>query len=278
MKTRESERKMRMGCKKLVCALLSCTMLCACTSTKSVEKQSNKKQYVKTDQFTSALIDSTDYKGKWIKIEGKVKLGPEVSGKQGYLVKYVPAQRRYFFFKTDKDLGYQPGDYVKVEGQIGKDTNLVNSSGNALSITTITHAKVSDGSYKDVEVPTYCTNKPKEPKQTIDGITMKVSKVEYANQETRVYVSIENNSDQPIYYDPNYIILQQDGTHINSDVLSSSYEKGNYPQLANAIEPHSKTSGIVVFSVISSEKDCDVITTLFTANLAGIDFTIHVNA
>ena len=80
MKTRESERKMRKGCKKLVCALLSCTMLCACTSTKSVEKQSNKKQYVKTDQFTSALIDSTDYKGKWIKIEGKVKLGPEVSG------------------------------------------------------------------------------------------------------------------------------------------------------------------------------------------------------
>lgn len=120
MKTRESERKMRMGCKKLVCALLSCTMLCACTSTKSVEKQSNKKQYVKTDQFTSALIDSTDYKGKWIKIEGKVKLGPEVSGKQGYLVKYVPAQRRYFFYKLIKILDTNQEIMSKWKGKSAK--------------------------------------------------------------------------------------------------------------------------------------------------------------
>lgn len=265
--------------KTVVCALLVCTCLTACQDSASLKKQtSEKKEYVAEENIVNVLIEPDTYKDQWVKLQGKITQGPDVDGKTGYMVQYVSEKNRYFFVQTKEDLGYQVGDYIKVTGQVDEEATMKNALGEDISLASICNAKVKDGSYIDIEVPTYRTNKPNEKSQTIDKVKVTVSKVEYANEETRVYVTVDNKSSQDLIYDANYIIIQQDDSVVYSDVLSSSYENGNYPTLDGTIAANSKSSGIVVFPVISSERDCDVVLSLYTTSYSSLDFTIHVNA
>lgn len=264
----------------VICALLVCACITGCQATtqSTTSKTKTKEKYISESKITNALIEPDSYKGKRIKIEGEVSQGPDVDGNTGYLVRYVSANNRYFFVQTDGDLGYQEGDYIKVVGTINEQISMKNVYGDDIPVASIGDAKVSDGSYIDIVMPTYRTNKPNEKTQTIDGVSVTLSKVEYAQEETRVYLSIDNQSQGAIYYDPSYVILQQDNAIIYPDTGSASYELGDYPQLNYTISVGSKSNGILVFSVISSEKDCDLALTLYTSSYASMDFSIHVNA
>ncbi len=271
---------MKREIRTVICALLVCVCITGCqaTTTSTTSKTKTKDKYISESKITNALIEPESYKGKWIKVEGEVSQGPDVDGKTGYMVRYVEAKNRYFFVQTDGDLGYQAGDYVKVVGKIDDEITMKNVYGDDIPVACITDAKVSDGSYIDIVMPTYRINKPNEKTQTIDGVSVTLSKVEYAQEETRVYLKINNQSDLAVYYAPSNVILQQEDAVVYPDTGSVSYELGKYPQLDSTIDPKSKSNGILVFSVISSEKDCDFAMTLYTSTYDELDFTIHVNA
>lgn len=114
-----------------------------------------------------------------------------------------------------------------------------------------------------------------------NGLTATIDKIEYADSETRIYLTISNNSENTISYGSYSIRLIQDGQQIEQDTTGESSYMGNYPQLSYEVAAGASTSGIVVFPAIDQTKDLQVIIPdVYSDNyeIEFTDFTIDVSA
>lgn len=106
--------------------------------------------------------------------------------------------------------------------------------------------------------PGYCL-KTILPNQTItqNDCSIRVDKVEFYNNKTKVYVTIENHSSHPFLFLDSLSEVRQEGktySSVQNDPIDAS------PQLW--LDPGSSTSGVISFEVVDFEQD-------FTVALSG---------
>ncbi len=268
---------MRRG-SKWILLILCFVLLCeGCASPINVVKSDgSKSNYVKAKKIESALIEPDNYIGKWIKVYGQITSGPQVDGANGYLVCYKGQGTRYFFVSTT-NVNFKVGDYIKVDAKINDIVTRKNAFGDDLPVAELSDAKITKTTYDKVEAPAYKTIKPKKSSQKIDGVQFEVKKVEYAESETRVYITVTNKTDYELYCASAYTVIQQGDTVINPNTSESIIEREGYDQIASSIDPGDSSSGIVLFSIVSPEKSSQVITSVFDSLGQEYDFTIDVN-
>ena len=103
--------------------------------------------------------------------------------------------------------------------------------------------KVEVSSYIDVVSPTIATAAAAQPTVDQNGYAVTLEKVELAEDETRLYVSITNNGTGNFsLYSFNSTIIQ-DGTQYESQF---NYD-ADYPELQTDIRPGVTTKGIMTF-------------------------------
>lgn len=254
--------------KKLLAVLLAATMALSITACgggdngNSSEKSSEpeKKEYIEDSEIVDMFANPADYKGKYVKLTGKIFNKPENDGENiAYQAWHdISAADKDFLFYLKDDDSFSMDDYVEVDGKITGTFKGENAFGTELTCPEIEAISVEKLSYIDAVVPTINEITPENAVSEQNGISLKVDKVEFAEKETRVYITETNSSSDNCSINVYDIKILQNGQQINQDSSSMSAYEGDYAELPYDLLAGASASGVLVFPAMDSSASFQV--------------------
>lgn len=217
-------------------------------SKKTESAKEEKKEYV--DNIGAVASKPDDYKGKYIKFYGIVSTVEEDDDFYGCQVYIDLDYNNSVLLEIPKDTISEvpkPDDFLNIDAKIedsrdGQTVMGVNSTWAYLKADSVEKTTYLD-SFGKAETTWEFTDK------SIDqsGIKVDVTKVEFAKDETRFYVTVTNNSsDAASLWTSSAKVIQ------NGQQKDQSYGNywGDYPEVSSDIIPGASSSGIMVFDAM----------------------------
>ena len=259
------ERKKEKAMKKKIIAIMLASMLAvsatACggsgaptSDTQNTTPEETEPEYVSETEISDVFANPDDYKGKYIKLSGKIFSGPDkADGYTAYQAWHDPknSEMDFVFGIADSEEDCSIDDYVVVDGQIVGTFEGTSVIGATIECPQIDAVSIEKQSYMDAVVPTVKELVPENAVSEQNGVSLKVDKIEFADAETRVYVTATNSSSDKFSLFTYSIMLVQNGQQIEQEYTNSIYE-GDYPELSSDILPNASSSGILVFPAMDS--------------------------
>lgn len=266
----------------LVVAMALSLTACSGNSDSSGNKsKEEKKEYVDENEISEVFSNPDKYKGKYIKLSGKIFNGPD---KEDDYVAYqawhdITNSNKDFVFGVEGDDSYVIDDYVMVDGKIAGAFEGENMMGGKVSCPLINAESIEKMSYMEAVVPTINEITPENAVSEQNGITLKVDKIEFAEKETRIYLTETNSSSDKFSFNIYDIKVIQNGQQISQDSSSMSIYDGNYSELPYDILPNASSSGVLVFPPIDSSASFQVYAEGYSDNweLEFSPFTIDIS-
>jgi hypothetical protein len=139
----------------------------------------------------------------------------------------------------DTSLKVKDGDYVHVTGEVTEAFEGKNAFGADLTLPTVIADSVEVVDATAAAPP--ATETLSEAKFSESGLTVTVDKVEFADPETRVFVTIENNTGADFsFYSSSTKALQ------GTNQFESEYSS-DYPEVPSEIVAGAVVSGVIVY-------------------------------
>lgn len=217
-------------------------------SKKTESAKEEKKEYV--DNIDAVASKPDDYKGKYIKFYGIVSTVEEDDDFYGCQVYIDLDYNNSVLLEIPKDTISEvpkPDEFLNIDAKIedsrdGQTVMGVNSTWAYLKADSVEKTTYLD-SFGKAETTWEFTDK------SIDqsGIKVDVTKVEFAKDETRFYVTVTNNSsDAASLWTSSAKVIQ------NGQQKDQSYGNywGDYPEVSSDIIPGASSSGIMVFDAM----------------------------
>ena len=226
------------------------------TSSKNVEaasSQEKNKEYLTEEQIAAMYSSPDDYKDKYVKITGEIFQEPETDDKGIYFQMWGDpsnSERNTLVGYNGKDITVKNGDYVIVDGYIKGAYEGENALGGKVNAPVIVAETVTVSTYKDTVSPTISEITPENATIDQNGMVMAIQKVEFAEKETRVYVTAENKTNTKSYIYTYSTKVTQDGAQFEQE----SNFNADYEELQSELLSGIKSSGVLVFPVIDSKK------------------------
>lgn len=229
---------------------------------------STSKEVLRNDKIAELSGDPDKFKNYPVELTGKIFTAPEVKDDKTAFQMWGDPQKSNFnivvyYNGTSNDI--QPDAYVKVKGTVkGKfeGTNAFGARITAIAISADTVEKVNP---VDVLAPAKLkidVNKTSEQ----NGYSVTLQKIELADRETRVYLSVKNGTNNKIYFwEHNAKVLQ------NNKQLDAQMNL-DYPKVQSEILPGAVSEGIVVFPGL----DPNAKSATFVFEGSSEDFNFHV--
>lgn len=209
------------------------------------------KVYLEEADIDAMFTNPDDYKGKWVKLPGKTLGSSEKDGDLTALQAYYDMQTydRSYIVHSNTTESFADGEYILVDGMIDGSFDGENAFGGSVTVPLITNAEITKSNYIDVVAPTIASIEPAVTSSQND-VTFTCDKVEFAESETRVYLTVSNGRSDTVTYGVYDIRTIVDGQQIEQDHDSSSSYEGNYPELSYDLSAGASTNGILVFPAI----------------------------
>lgn len=231
--------------KKIISILAVIMLLTACGG----KAEYDPKNLMSNADVKKMFTNANDFKGKSIKITGKVFNGPDNDGETMSMQVWNNTEKSDddFLVYAPKDDTIKEGDYVIVEGLVDGVFEGENAFGAKITSPTIVATKVAKSNYQNVVAP---TKKEVKVNKTITQhkVDVKLEKIEFSDKDTRIYVSVNNKSKEKFnIYDFNAELVvdgKQFGEQYNYDA--------NYPKLESNISAKAKSSGVIVMKPVSN--------------------------
>jgi hypothetical protein len=163
--------------------------------------------YNKPVSVEQLIANPGGYKGGTIKFVGKVfkvegsdksyvlQIYSDIKNSSGNVIVYTSEQ-------------FKEGDYVEVSGNIGDKFTGDNAFGASLTAPTVNAVSVKSIDADQAIAPTITTKTPNISK-VVDNLTISLQKIEYAKDETRIFLHFSNTgSDNFIFYSFNANLVQ----------------------------------------------------------------------
>ena len=147
---------------------------------------------------------------------------------------------------------FEINDFISVDGEITGEIEGENVFGETVSAPMIDADSIEIQSYMDAVAPTTSEITPENASVEQYGITITVDKVEFAENETRIYMTESNASENTFNLYTYMIGIVQNGKQIEQDMSSMSVYEGDYEQLSDNLLPGASSSGILVFPAMDS--------------------------
>ncbi len=248
--------------KKLVVLLLAATMslsVVACggeidTVAKVEEQEKEKIEYIEDSEIADFFTNPDKYKGKYVKLSGKVFADPEKNGDEIALQAWhnpENSSNNFITYYKGDNAKINQGDYIMVDGKIGGEFEGENAFGGTVTAPMLEATSIEVLSYIDAVTPTIAEIVPENATSEQNGISLKVDKIEFAEKETRVYLTETNSSADKFSMWVYSIKITQNGSQIEQANTSSQFE-GDYAQLSTEILPNASSSGVLVFPPMDS--------------------------
>lgn len=190
------------------------------------------------------------FKGSDVDVLGKVFLAPEKDADGTYFQMYADPKRLEYntIVAGDPNLQVSDGDFVQVTGKAKGTFKGQNAFGAEITATSIIADKVVLVDAKDVLAPATLSVDVGQEKE-LHGLTITLNNIEFADEETRVYLTVKNGSQSKAsLYSFNSKAIQgstQYEEQTNFDV--------DYPEVSSEILPGIESSGVVVFKPLDTK-------------------------
>ena len=195
-------------------------------------------------EIAELYTDADSFAGRTYEFTGQV-LKVEKDGEDLYLQVYQDI-KNYEHNTVVKYLGadssFNEDDYVRVSGTIDGSFSGENAFGGEVDAPLMTADKVE----KIEATEAFPAEKTVEVGETVEKGDYKVtlSKVDYTNDETRIYLKVENNSSSVFDNYPDQGVIVQDGKQHETEW--SDY----YPEPSNELKPGASSESVIVFKGI----------------------------
>jgi len=259
--------------KKLLLILLSITLvfsLVGCGSNEAQEADSSKDSNEKVEKISKEDLDQLyadpdKFKGKEVELYAKIFVPVERDGDATYIQAFgdpVNSDKNTIIAIKDPKIDLKEGDIIRVIGKVKGSFDGENAFGGSITAPTIIADSIEKTDYATAFAPAIKTVEVNEEKDQ-HGCKLKIDKVEIAEDETRVYVKLNNGTDNKIdFYSFNTLIIQGDKQY----EAEENYETG-YPEPQSEISPGVSTEGIIRFPKIDLEgKQAKIVSEVYSDN------------
>lgn len=236
-------------------ALILSLAFTGCSGNSDAEPKKEEKEYLSESDIANLFSDPDNYKGKYVKLSGKIFNGPDTAENYVAYQAWHDIQNStndFVFGMENPEEDFNVDDYVIVDGKITGTFEGENAFGTTIECPQIDAISIEKQSYMEAVVPTIKELTPENAISEQNGISLKVDKVEFAEQETRVYLTESNASTDTFGFNVYDIKITQNGQQISQDASSSSRYEGEYSELPYEILPNASSSGVLVFPAIDS--------------------------
>lgn len=221
------------------------------------------KEYIPDNQILDLYSNPDNYVGKHVILTGKIFNVDKDGNNYGFQMfnDVENMDRNTVVTISGSDLDIEEDDYVKVDGTVIGTYEGTNAMGGTITAPKITADSIEKSSYQDIVAPTEKEIVPKKATINQHGCVVSVKKIEFAENETRVYLQVINNSKDnfSIYSFDSKII--QDGKQYDEQM---NYD-ADYPELQSDIYPGVTSEGVIAYSRIKQE-DFQLIITGYSEN------------
>lgn len=237
------------------CIILSITLIACGSSQQTTNNSDNSKEKVSEllseEEFNQMFADPSKYKGDRVDFYAKIFMPPEKDENTTYVQAYADPQnsdKNTIIGIQDTSIDLQDGDIIHVIGIVKDKLEGENAFGAKLVLPMILADSIEKTDYATAFLPPLFTL---DVNQEIDqnGYVLNISKIEFAEAETRVYVTVTNNSDDKItFYKFNTNLVQGNKQYEKEDNYAA-----DYPDPQSELLPGITTEGIICFPALDPE-------------------------
>jgi len=207
-------------------------------------KAQSKKIFTRSN-YAVLVSSPKDYEGASVRFVGKV-FRVERDEKGTYLQVWADPKNSEWntiVAISDPSLEVAEDDFVRVVGTVTGEYKGENALGAELTLPEVLASSITKTDALAAASPAQTALG--RASWSRDGITITIQKVEFASDETRVFVAVVNNSSAPFSFYGSSANAISGGRQIES-----TFSPDGYPELASDLEPGAHTSGVVVFPKI----------------------------
>lgn len=212
--------------------------------------------YVESDKLDYVYSDTKNYLGKFVDLKAQIFREPETDGDTTLLQVWADpekSEKNTIIYYNGK-LDVKTEDYVKITGYVYEVMEYENAFGGKMSAPAIVATKIEKSNYKDVMAPTIKEVDYTDKLVNQYNYKIEVTKVEFAEKETRVYLTATNDAKEEFsIYSYGTVVTQ------NGKQYEPTYDFNNdYDELQSTLKPGITDTGILVFPKIE-QKDFKLI-------------------
>ena len=204
--------------------------------------------YVESSNLNYIYSDTYSYLGKFVDITGIVFGEPEVSGEYTFLQMWADPENSekntIIYYKGNIDV--KADEYIKVTGYVNSNESYTNAFGATISAPVIIATEIEKSSYMDVVSPTLKSVEFVDKVINQHGYKVEVNKVEFAENETRVYVTAQNSAKDEFSLYTYSAVVTQNGKQYEQELNYNA----DYEELQSDLKPGITSTGILVFPKI----------------------------
>lgn len=216
-------------------------------------KTTEAKGVVSEEDIDKMYSNPKQFKDYEVELTGIVFNEPEADEDGVYFQMFadpINSEKNTLVGLLDTDLKVKTDDYVKVTGIVKDEFEGENAFGGVVKAPVIEATKFEVVDYVTAVAP---ANRTIEIKEEINqhGYHMELQKVELADEETRVYLKISNQSDVTIdFYSFNAKLIAG-----NKQLEENMpYLETGLPELQSEILPGVETEGVIIFPAIDQKE------------------------
>lgn len=248
----------------MILGLSAILLLSACgeaTSTESGSAAENEadtttaknssKGTVKPEEFDQMYSNPKEYKGYTVEFTGQVFAEPERDADGTYLQVYAKPEnfeQNVIVGIEDTNLEVSAEDYVKISGVVKEEFEGENALGGVITAPMVLADTIEVVDYITAVSPTI-KEIAVNAEQDQHGFLVNLQKIELANNQTRVYVKVTNNTKNTISFYGHSTKLIVENKQLEPDYV---YETG-LPEVQSDILPGIETEGVIIFPTVTPE-------------------------
>ncbi|MEK4127091.1 DUF4352 domain-containing protein [Anoxybacillus sp. FSL W8-0382] len=240
------------------------------SSSKNDDKKQESKEPLSKEEFTKMISNPDKYKGSKVDFYAKIFVEPEKDDDGIYIQAFADPKNseQNVIVVADPKTDVKNEDIIHVVGTVRESFEGENALGGKVTAPIIDAEKVEKADYVTAfSKPIKTIEVNKEINQ--HGYIVKLNKVEIAEDETRAYVTISNQSNSKINFWENNAKLLVGNTQLDR---ADNFEAG-YPEIPTDILPKTNVEAIIPFPAIDANEQ--VIKFYFEGSSENYDINIE---
>jgi hypothetical protein len=211
------------------------------------EVSESKGTLLSANEFEKMFSDPKKYKGSKVEFYGRIFVEPERDSDGTYLQVFANnnSERNTIIMIEDPNVDVAMDDIIHVTGTVKDAFEGENAFGGVITAPMILADSIEKTDYQTAFAPAKQTIEL-NAEQNQHGYKLTVQKVELADQETRVYVQVANETNDKIYFYTFDAKLIANGKQLEEEM---NYD-ANYPEVQSELLPGVTTDGIIVFPAL----------------------------
>lgn len=260
----------------ILVGVLALGLLCGCGDSAGSSGGSDKVKVLSEAEIEQMYSDAEAFKGAQVTLTGQVFTAPEKDGEKTYLQIFCDtenSEKGVVVYYESTDPAVKAQDFVEVTGIVKGTLKGENAFGAKLVYPLIEASEVKVVDAQEVVSPTLASfDIGASATQAECDVT--VEKVEFAEEVTRVYVKVQNNSSATVSLNTYSEVAVQNGKQFNSTFNDNFYVE--YPELPYEVRAGVLAEGVVLFPAMEQQNFEFVMTGYDDVNYNELEFVIPV--